>query len=93
MAKTPRRYRVQFSPSAAKALGKLARDVQRRIGQAIDGLETDPHPPGSKKLAGEDDLYRIRVGDYRVIYQVENRKLIVLIVSIGHRRDIYRKGK
>lgn len=74
-------------------MGKLPHDVPRRIGQAIDGLETDPHPPGSKKLTGEDDLYRLRVGDYRVIYQVENRQLFVLVVSIGHRRDIYRKGK
>ena len=93
MAKVPRRYRVQFSSSAAKALGKLPHDVQRRIGRAIDGLETDPHPPGSKKLTGEEDLYRLRVGDYRIIFQVENRKLLVLVLSIGHRRDIYRKGK
>ncbi len=54
-------------------------------------LAENARPPGGVKLAGEPDLYRIRVGDYRIVYQVRNQALTVLVVSIGHRRDVYRK--
>jgi mRNA interferase RelE/StbE len=64
-----------------------------RIADAIDGLATDPRPPGSTKLDGQDGVYRIRVGDCRIIYQIEGRRLTVLLVSSGHRRDVYRKGR
>jgi mRNA interferase RelE/StbE len=60
------------------------------VDAAILGLAGDPHPPGSKKLEGAGDLYRIRVGDYRVLYTVEHDRLVVLVVDIGNRRDIYR---
>jgi mRNA interferase RelE/StbE len=56
----------------------------------IDALALDPRPPASKKLPGGEDLYRIRVGDYRVIYQVQARIVVVTVIRIGHRRDIYR---
>jgi mRNA interferase RelE/StbE len=61
-----------------------------RVNAAILALADDPYPPGSKKLQGEANLYRVRVGDYRVLYRIEDERLIVLVVNIGHRRDIYR---
>ncbi|MHB1558699.1 MAG: type II toxin-antitoxin system RelE family toxin [Isosphaeraceae bacterium] len=57
---------------------------------AIRQLADDPHPPGSRKLKGTNDLYRIRAGDYRILYTVEGRRLVVLVVNVGHRRDVYR---
>jgi len=57
----------------------------------IDGLRVNPRPNGSKKLNKEDPLYRIRVGDYRVVYQIQDKILLVLILKVGHRRDIYRR--
>jgi mRNA interferase RelE/StbE len=68
----------------------LPRVVQRRVDAAILALAEVPHPPGSKKLQGEDDLYRIRVGDYRILYRVEENRLIILVVDVGNRRDIDR---
>ena len=56
----------------------------------MDGLAKEPRPKGVKKLSGADDLYRIRVGDYRVVYQIRDDRLIVLVVRIGHRKDVYR---
>jgi mRNA interferase RelE/StbE len=57
----------------------------------LRGLENDPRPPGSIKLHGEEDLHRIRVGDYRILYQIQDAILVVLVVEIGHRREIYRQ--
>jgi len=62
----------------------------QRVNTAIRALSENPHPPDSKKLQGEDHLYRIRIGDYRVLYMVQDERLIVLVVDVGHRRDIYR---
>lgn len=83
-------YTIQFTPVAAKQLDKLDAPIRRRIAAAIDSLVENPRPPGTKKLQGSDDLWRIRTGDYRVIYQIRDRQLIVVIVTIGHRGDIYR---
>lgn len=66
---------------------------QSKIGAAIDELAHRPRPGGAKKLAGPESLYRIRVGDYRVVYQIEDRILHVLVVIVGHRRDVYDKLK
>lgn len=85
------RYEVQLTPSALRSLRKLQRPIQVRVAHAIDSLAVNPRPPGTTKLSGEDELYRVRVGDYRIIYSIEDRVLIVLVVAIGHRRDIYRK--
>lgn len=62
-----------------------------RLRAAIDGLVRDARPSSCIKLAGEPDLYRIRIGDYRIVYQVTNKTLTILVLSIGHRRDVYRK--
>lgn len=83
-------YTVELKPSAAKALEALPKPDQRRIAARIDTLATDPRPVGVKKLEGEDDLYRVRVGDYRIVYQIQARRLIVLVVRIAHRHDVYR---
>jgi mRNA interferase RelE/StbE len=90
---TARPYRVEFERQAAKALAELPLDTQRRLARAIDSLARDPRPTGCKKLEGGDDLFRIRVGDYRVIYQVIGRQLLVLVLKVGHRRDAYRRQR
>ena len=83
-------YEIRFKPSAAKELAKLPRDVQRRIAPAIEGLAANPRPPGVEKLAGTD-AWRIRVGDWRIVYAIEDRVLVVLVLHIGNRREIYKR--
>ncbi len=87
------RYAIEFQPSADKALRRLPATVQRRIVTAVESLADDPRPAGCVKLAGDDNLWRIRVGAYRVVYEVHDQRLVVLIVRLGHRGDVYRKGK
>jgi len=84
-------YRIEVKPSAARALAKLPRPAQRRIARKIDALADGPRPEGAEKLKGANDLHSIRVGDYRVIYQIRDDVLLVLVVRIGHRRDVYRQ--
>jgi mRNA interferase RelE/StbE len=68
----------------------LPKDVQERLTPHIDALTRNPCPSGVKKLKGED-AYRLRVGDYRIIYQIQEKALLVLVIKIGHRRAVYRK--
>jgi len=86
------KYRIQIRPQALKALKKIDEPDQSRIMRRIDSLASDPRPEGVKKLQGEDDFYRIRVGDYRVVYQIEDDVLLVLVARVAHRKDVYRKG-
>jgi mRNA interferase RelE/StbE len=83
-------YRIQFKPAALRQFESLPRDVQKRLAPRIDALAQDPYPHGCKKLSAEADLWRIRVGDYRVVYQVQKSVLLILVLAIGHRRDVYR---
>ena len=83
-------YTVYMLPAAVKALTRLPVADQLRIRARINSLADHPLPHGSTKLAGADDLYRIRAGDYRIIYRVQHGRLIVLIIRIGHRREVYR---
>jgi len=83
-------YDVSFRRSAEKDLRKLDTSVQRRVMHAVEGLENEPRPEGCRKLSGSDDVYRIRVGDYRVVYTVDDVVHIVAIERVGHRRDVYR---
>lgn len=83
-------YSIQFTARALRDLVALDRPVQQRLRHRIDRLAQNPFPAGAKKLHGEEPYYRIRVGDYRVIYQVEARQLRVVVVKIGHRREVYR---
>ena len=81
---------VDFRRSAEKDLRKLDSTVQRRVLRAIDRLAHEPRPPGCRKLVGSEDAFRIRSGDYRVIYTVDDAVFIVAIESIRHRREAYR---
>ena len=83
-------YFVEFRPSALKALRGVAPSNRARISKAIEALADNPYPAGCKKLAAEDGFWRIRVGDYRVIYKVIQERLVVTVVKIGHRREVYR---
>lgn len=83
-------YKVFFKPSADKALRKLPLDVQRRIVAAVDGLAIEPRPHGVVKLAGDENLWRVRVGEYRIVYEIHDGQLIVLVLRVAHRRDVYR---
>ena len=82
-------YRLLIKPSAAKELEALPKKDRQRIVTKIQGLSVDPRPPGCEKLSGHD-LYRVRQGNYRVLYTVQDANLLVVINSIGHRREVYR---
>lgn len=82
-------YRVQIARRAAKAVTGLDKPIRRRVLAAIDALSGDPWPVGCRKLAGQE-AWRIRVGDYRIIYEIHDQVLLVIVVDIGHRREIYR---
>lgn len=84
------RYSIEISRTAEKQLRKLPAAHRRRVARAMVALGSEPHPPGSRKLAGYEDVFRIRVGVYRVIYSVSGRKLVIIILKIGHRKDVYR---
>ena len=85
------KYRLLIKPSAAKEIEAVDQKKDRqRIVAGIRLLADDPRPPGCEKLAGADDRYRIRVGRYRVIYSVGDEELVVVVVRVGHRKDVYR---
>ena len=84
-------YRIELAPKALRDFKALDESVRGRIARRIDSLAENPFPSGIKKLAGEDELYRLRVGDYRVLYQVQGKVLVVLILGVGHRREVYRR--
>ena len=83
-------YKIEFAKQAAKQFKALPRQEQQRLKTKIDNLEIDPRPSGVIKLSGEKNLYRIRVGNYRIIYSIQDSRLLILIVKIGHRKDVYR---
>jgi mRNA interferase RelE/StbE len=85
-----RRYELRFRPAAAKILRKLPRDVAKRIKTATEALQDDPRPTGATALQGQQGLLRVRVGDYRVVYDVNDDELVVLVIHLGHRREVYR---
>lgn len=83
-------YRVSIDPAAMRELKKLAPKVRQGVSDAISALAADPRPDGVRKLAGSKDSYRLRVGDYRVLYRITDKALLVLVVKVGHRKDVYR---
>jgi mRNA interferase RelE/StbE len=83
-------YTVAILSAALKQLRALTPRDRDRLRDRIDRLAEDPRPPRSKRLAGTDELHRLRVGDYRVLYTIADEKLLVLVVRVGHRRDVYR---
>jgi mRNA interferase RelE/StbE len=82
-------YRVEFAPLARRQMKKLPREIQMRIIARVEELASNPRPAGVKKLVSEDNLYRVRVGEYRAVYQIRDRELVVLIVKVGHRREVH----
>ncbi|MFT4305482.1 MAG: type II toxin-antitoxin system RelE/ParE family toxin [Microbacterium sp.] len=84
-------YRVEFTTAAARQVKKLPRPARDRVLEAITNLQDDPRPHGAKKLVGEQSAWRIRIGDYRVIYDVLDDELIVTVVGAGHRREVYNR--
>ena len=83
-------YSILLAPFAERQLTFLTDSVQKRIVKRLKSLRENPRPQGVKKLAGEENLYRIREGDYRIIYAVQDKELIVLVVKIGNRKEVYR---
>lgn len=84
------KYRIEISRTAEKQLKTLPRKDQKRVAGVIIALADDPWPRGSRKLSGYEDVFRVRVGRYRVIYSVSEKKLIVIVFKIGHRKEVYR---
>ncbi|HMN43335.1 MAG TPA: type II toxin-antitoxin system RelE/ParE family toxin [Povalibacter sp.] len=82
-------YELVFRKSVAKDLRAFPKADVKRIMQRIRSLADDPRPPGSEKLSGQD-RYRVRQGTYRIVYEIEDHRLLVVVVRVGHRRDVYR---
>ncbi len=83
-------YQVEITRAAARNLNKLPSDIQKRIFPELENLKTNPRPHGAKKLSGSVDRWRVRVGDYRIIYQIKDSILYVLIIQVAHRREAYK---
>ncbi|MGH9443134.1 MAG: type II toxin-antitoxin system RelE family toxin [Thermoanaerobaculia bacterium] len=84
------KYEIEFRPSADRDFWKLDKSIRDRLRPKIDALSNDPRPPGCRKLEVSEGRYRIRVGDYRIVYEIRDAVLVILLLRIGHRREIYR---
>lgn len=84
-------YKIEWKRSAVKELEKLPRKTLARVIEAVNDLGRDPYPDGVRKLAGSERTYRIRVGDYRVLYSIFDDQLVIEIIRIKHRKDVYRR--
>ncbi len=84
-------YRIEVAPAAVRQLSKLDPAARRRAQAAIELLADQPRPSGAKKLVGGDGEWRVRTGDYRIVYEIHDEVLLVLVVAVGHRRDIYQR--
>jgi mRNA interferase RelE/StbE len=83
-------YRVEVSATAERQLRKLSRPDQVRLIRSMQALSNDPRPPGCRKLSGYEDVFRIRVGRYRILYSIEDRRLVIIVLKVGDRKDVYR---
>ena len=83
-------YSIEIKKPAQKALLSLPAPIVKQISKLIDSLRDNPLPNGCKKLSGTDNAYRVRVGDYRIVYTIIKNRLIIEIIKIGHRKDVYR---
>ncbi len=84
-------YEVRLAPAAVRQLRKLDPPGRRRVQAAIDLLAEDPRPPGARQLVGGAGEWRVRTGDFRIIYDIRDGELLVLVVKVGHRRDVYER--
>lgn len=82
-------YRLEITASAERALARLSKADKVRVARAIAALAAVPRPRGCRKLTGQQDVFRIRVGVHRVIYSIEDRRIVVVVLKIGHRKDVY----
>jgi mRNA interferase RelE/StbE len=85
------RFDVRYTAAAARQIRKLDRSAQTRILRTVEILRDTPRPPASKQLVGGDGERRIRTGDYRIVYEVRDEELLILVVRVGHRREVYRR--
>ncbi len=83
-------YRVELTRAAARQVRRLPAETRERILARLEALAEDPRPPGVRKLAGTEDGYRVRLGAYRILYRIEADRLVVLVMRVGHRREVYR---
>ena len=83
-------YELIIKPTAEKTLDKVPFPTRRRIVDAMERLRSDPRPAGVVKLAGDENLWRIRIGNYRVVYEIHDHRLVVLVLRVAHRKDVYR---
>lgn len=83
-------YRIEVTPAAQRDLKALPRDVLKRVDAKILALADNPRPSGSRLLRGQERLFRVRVGDYRIVYQIEDDRLVILVVRVRHRGKAYR---
>jgi mRNA interferase RelE/StbE len=84
------RYRIEIRPAAERDFRRIVKPFKGRLLAAIAALAETPRPTGSIRLAGPEGFRRVRVGDYRIVYLVEDRVLLVCVVRVGHRKDVYR---
>ncbi|USQ74777.1 type II toxin-antitoxin system RelE family toxin [Ornithinimicrobium cryptoxanthini] len=84
-------YRIDLSPAASRQLRKLDPSARRRVQAAIELLATDPRPSAAKKLVGGAGEWRVRTGDYRIVYEINDGVLVILVLAVGHRREIYQR--
>lgn len=84
-------YRLLILPRAQRQIKSLPFQARNRIAKAIDSLEKNPRPAGAIKLKGAQEFYRLRVGDYRVIYAIRDEELLVVVVNAGHRKEVYQR--
>ena len=87
------RYEVEVSRTAEKQLRRLPRGDQERVVRKVLILAEDPFPRGARRLTGYVDVYRVRVGRYRILYSVSRSRLVIVVLKVGHRRDVYRRGR
>ena len=83
-------YEVEISRTAEKQLRRLPRTEQVRVARAMLALTDNPFPRGARKLSGYDDVFRLRTGRYRILYSISERALVIVVLKVGHRRDVYR---
>lgn len=85
------KYRIKILPGAVRAIRKLPPEVMRRVQAVIELLAEMPRPPAARKLSARKE-WRVRTGDYRVIYRIEDDLLVIVVVAVGHRGDVYRRS-
>jgi mRNA interferase RelE/StbE len=85
------KYSIEFKRSAAKALEKIPRSDRRKIRDRIDSLAENPPDPVTTKMKGDNPFHKVRVGDYRIVYEIQESLLVILVLKIGHRKNVYKR--